>query len=413
LDLLRKEIKDHDSSLAPTIGAVESVFPALDIIRRAGPPDRKREEIFTVVSTHLSSKVWHVRDIAARTICTLLLHDRWLADVIKLIESANSTNRFHGVLMSIKYLLERRLELNSTTASGESTSAMLSRNYFIKASLLTLLIEGIDSIFSVISADSRFSAYSSGCPEVRAAFEEVVNTGLQIISVQQQKYPLISSPLSPRATEDSGTDIWSETNESLNMPMLAALAKSALLRRALAIKAIRSITASGKLSHFETVMKETMNNDPDSACAALELLRLDYNPSDIGENDLSHFLKLLIKVSNESPSSPQVRSIVLERIAAVMDRLCALGKLESGSEALLNFQQLVKPSSRNGTPELTNVEIHISGYVILCDYISAKDEPTNGSSYALASRISTWAAMLCTLGQAENVSKCQHIFLLL
>lgn len=120
LSLLKTEVKDHGHSEAPAIGAVESVFPALDIIRRAGPPDLRRDEIFSVVSTHLSSKVWHIRDLAARTVCTLLLYDEWLSDVSVLIGSAMDTNRLHGVLMAIKYLLERRLELDFQTASGKS-----------------------------------------------------------------------------------------------------------------------------------------------------------------------------------------------------------------------------------------------------------------------------------------------------
>ena len=120
LRLLETETNNPNTLSRQAIGAVESVFPALDIIRRAGPPGSHREDIFRRVSLHLGSKVWHVREIAARTICTLLLHDGWLPAVLGLIETAGeSTNRLHGVLMAVKFILERRLALDPNSATGQ------------------------------------------------------------------------------------------------------------------------------------------------------------------------------------------------------------------------------------------------------------------------------------------------------
>lgn len=106
---------------ASKISSVESMFPALDIIRRAGPPQTHRSEIYKCVSVHLGSKVWHIREIAARTICTLLLHDAWLPAIVELIETSNnSTNRLHGGLMAVKFVLERRLTLDPNSATGNN-----------------------------------------------------------------------------------------------------------------------------------------------------------------------------------------------------------------------------------------------------------------------------------------------------
>lgn len=120
LNLLAAEPNGHVGYTTPQIGAVESVFPALDIIRRAGPPRKLRPEIHASIKVHLGSNIWHVRDIAARTICTLLLDERWLEGLTDLLETCgNSSNRIHGVLLAIKYLLERRLELNLLKTSGK------------------------------------------------------------------------------------------------------------------------------------------------------------------------------------------------------------------------------------------------------------------------------------------------------
>lgn len=120
LKLLDTETSGSDQSTAPAIGAVESVFPALDIIRRAGPPSARRNEIYKLVSLHLGSRLWHVREIAARTICTLLLHQHWLRDILELLSmSGESSNRIHGTLMVVRFLLERRLLLHQGSATGE------------------------------------------------------------------------------------------------------------------------------------------------------------------------------------------------------------------------------------------------------------------------------------------------------
>lgn len=119
LKLLDADTRLLDKASAPKISSVESMFPALDIIRRAGPPSTHRDEIFQSVSKHLGAKVWHVREIAARTICTLLLHNDWLPSVVKLIEnSTKSTNRLHGVLMAVKFVLDRRFALSPESATG-------------------------------------------------------------------------------------------------------------------------------------------------------------------------------------------------------------------------------------------------------------------------------------------------------
>ncbi|KAI9731269.1 MAG: hypothetical protein M1818_007894 [Claussenomyces sp. TS43310] len=118
LKLLKLNLEDGPLRV-PVIGAVESVFPALDILRRAGPPVAQRKEILDSVSAHLDSKVWHIRDIAARTIATLLLHDNWLADLLPLLDGRGAcVNRQHGILVSLKYVLERHLELGTSNLPG-------------------------------------------------------------------------------------------------------------------------------------------------------------------------------------------------------------------------------------------------------------------------------------------------------
>lgn len=108
-----------------TASAAESVFPALDIIRRAGPPELLRDEIQVHVAVYLSSPVWHVRELAARTLCSCLLHEGWLPIIKKLVQEAlgaqggTRLNQVHGVLLTLKFLVERLREVAVNHLTGK------------------------------------------------------------------------------------------------------------------------------------------------------------------------------------------------------------------------------------------------------------------------------------------------------
>jgi len=96
------------SSSQGVVVTAESVFPALDIIRRAGPPEEFKDTLFDLVASYLNSRFWHVREIAARTLCSFLLKPDWIQPVRDLLsESHSSANKLHGSLLTFKFLLER------------------------------------------------------------------------------------------------------------------------------------------------------------------------------------------------------------------------------------------------------------------------------------------------------------------
>jgi hypothetical protein len=105
------------TSIAASSAAAESVFPALDIIRRAGPPEVLREELQIHIAKYLASPVWHVREIAARTLCSCLLHAQWLDTITSIAAESvrsqigNVQNHVHGVLLALKYIVDRLSEV--------------------------------------------------------------------------------------------------------------------------------------------------------------------------------------------------------------------------------------------------------------------------------------------------------------
>ncbi|KAK5990266.1 tRNA (32-2'-O)-methyltransferase regulator TRM732-like protein [Cladobotryum mycophilum] len=179
--VLANLLKSGHQMIASTAAtsAAESVFPALDIIRRAGPPDLLRDEIQVHVATYLSSPVWHVREIAARTLCSCLLHERWLVVIKELFQKAfddktpKGQNYLHGVLLSLKFLFERLTEvsLDRLTADLPELTAFL--------------------------ANTQIDVQYFNCPDVIAAYLEVINTiwMFQKSSSQPLQPPKVSIPI--------------------------------------------------------------------------------------------------------------------------------------------------------------------------------------------------------------------------
>jgi hypothetical protein len=96
--------------------AIETIFPVLDILRRAGPPEEFQEQILTLLLSTIGHKIWHIRDLSARTFCVLTPNERWIDTVQRLLkplekhsEDSTTENQRHGALLAAKLLLERYL----------------------------------------------------------------------------------------------------------------------------------------------------------------------------------------------------------------------------------------------------------------------------------------------------------------
>lgn len=110
LNLLQSGERAMEPSTLSQSSAAESVFPALEIIRRAGPPESHRKDLYGYIIKYLGSRQWHVRELAARTLCSFLLNEDWISRLAELLDQARgSANRLHGTLLTIKFLLERTL----------------------------------------------------------------------------------------------------------------------------------------------------------------------------------------------------------------------------------------------------------------------------------------------------------------
>lgn len=111
---------DIDEPLMATVqDSLELIFPALDLIRRAGPPEEYFESIYDNVLRHLGSEVWQVRELAACTLCRLTMGNYWIERILTLVYvSGKSANRRHGTLLALHILLERQIEVKGYSSNG-------------------------------------------------------------------------------------------------------------------------------------------------------------------------------------------------------------------------------------------------------------------------------------------------------
>jgi hypothetical protein len=118
------------TDLSKGMASAESVFPALDIIRRAGPPQEYKDKLYSIVAWYLGSHIWHVREITARTLCSFLLGPGWIVPITELLgQSYLSANKLHGALLTFKFLLERLFHVMPDQLFGKFLPSLTSHPY--------------------------------------------------------------------------------------------------------------------------------------------------------------------------------------------------------------------------------------------------------------------------------------------
>ncbi|KAL6403743.1 hypothetical protein AUP68_13113 [Ilyonectria robusta] len=308
--------------MAPTAmgsAAAESVFPALDIIRRAGPPELLRDELQLHITRYLASPVWHVREIAARTLCSCLLHDKWLDAIAALAAESvqpaniNFQNYVHGVLLSLKFVIERLQEVVQDRLQSD----------------VPRLVQFLGQYWSQIQALNS--------PEIAAAYLEVVNM------VRALPRPEAAGRL------------------QFEFPIFGK-SQSALLRGQRVIHEVYSASESGtpveNLRDLLLVQKMGVN----SLVVGLETIPKLWNVSTFSETDLSSFCDLYLDVCLAiGPAEPRV--VALQNLTELLYH-----SLKTNTTSALSASSLSRlwNSLHSGllNPGLTNAVIRISGCIM-------------------------------------------------
>ena len=132
-DLIVKLLQPYNqfmkSAIEPTLAKgltmdipqAQKVFPALEIIQRAGMPPKYRLTIKSLLLWHLGSTIWYIRKKSAKTISIVTDASSFYDEVTELLQEPWSTqNSLHGRLLCVRDLLFKA----SDTIEGMSLSGV-------------------------------------------------------------------------------------------------------------------------------------------------------------------------------------------------------------------------------------------------------------------------------------------------
>ncbi|KAK7951761.1 uncharacterized protein PG986_007489 [Apiospora aurea] len=343
----------------------ESVFPALDIIRRAGPPEEFKDTLFGLVASYLDSRFWHVREIAARTLCSFLLKPDWIQPIRDLLsESHFSANRLHGTLLTFKFLLERLRDV-------------MPEQLQLHLKVLPEVLE------EVVHANNSLHA----CAEARAVYFETV-TIVNSLDVPAQRGETDHSGLI-RPNVLPGFDNNSRARIS------AALLGSKHAQ-CVADFDIRQV-ASGAESTKELRLDGLVAGDVNVACDTLETL-LAYEAPLMGNVEISaRLVTLCISACMES-AEPELRTLALGVITKHLDVLLSsqYGDLVPSKADISALWADLQAKPMN--PGLADAIVEGSGPILAAVVVSSGEAIREDEQQWMR----PWGEMMSRAGLADN-----------
>lgn len=357
LNLLQSGEQAMEPGTLSQSSAAESVFPALEIIRRAGPPESNRDELYGYITKYLGSRQWHVREIAARTLCSFLVSGDWLAAVKNLMkDSRGSANRLHGTFLTIKFFLERTVAdaINEDTL-GESCLP-------VRYGTLVLIepLAGIKQLDAVMAA---FKEDALMCSETMAAYIEASNLIWEITNSEQSL-----------SHEAYLTDVMARS------PKGSRFTSDALLNNRTGIMTLRNAAVSQDLGALQRCLFNAFEQDIDTACALIEAI-----PSIWGQTQSRELCNFFFEACKYT-KVPEARAVALTYLANLMSSSIGSGHFHDlpPAEDLETFQHSLQD---NINPALGNAIILASGSIMV---IHALKHNGQMSFFTFEQRLRAW-----------------------
>ncbi|KAL2135275.1 hypothetical protein VTI74DRAFT_9155 [Chaetomium olivicolor] len=334
-------------------GAAEAVFPALDIIRRAGPPQEHRSELRKHIEGYLGSRLWHVREIAARTLCSFLLQEDWANEIGRLLaQSRTNTNRLHGTLLTARFVIERKADL-SVDFKADSTSVDVLLNQLTERQQLFIK-----------------------CPELQAAYLEIFNL-LTSLGCHDQVVKTVS--------------VQAETVQISSF--------SALLDLHTSLKLVYDSAASGDVDYLRRHLLN--HSDINTTSRMLETVPEAWKQAESAKAQ-SGLCRLFLDICTVS-SAPEIRARALKNLGAWMDGMLKRGAL-AGLPDLGQLDSLWRQLEQGEiNPMLSCAIIETSGSIMAALACHSPDKIPN-----LDHRIRRWGDMLINCLDVDNTFDTRH-----
>ncbi|KAH0544924.1 hypothetical protein FGG08_001004 [Glutinoglossum americanum] len=382
-------LEDQDANLVLGFGSPEAVFPAMDIIRRAGSPKANDTELRELILFYMGSKIWHVRDMAARTFCSLVDGSEFIGEVSYL---ANlpwiSNNALHGQLLGIRYLLQAYLPQDPNQ---------------LKDAIQLLVPLFQDSCSAISRADI--------CPVTKSVFFEAANIILE--SYVRVCYVDITTdcPLG-RSVNQLCEDM--EYSQSLNG--LLALEKTpgmqrsrgasgSLYKRALVRGTILHHCLQGQIGGLQPVIEALTKYDPGTLRDIVDLFENLYH---VGSSSASAgaFLEIGIVLFRalEVSSSSEAKAYAASYVAGLCERspLPELRLLTDSQKDIVDIlpvasYRLADAPRFFSSPSLMNAELRLWGSIATAQCTQQSIWPES-----LIVKLGEWTVALYEAGDERN-----------
>ncbi|KAI1331267.1 hypothetical protein F5Y16DRAFT_395706 [Xylariaceae sp. FL0255] len=368
------ELGKQSSGLVMGTQTAEAVFPALDIIRRAGPPDGYRDKLYDCIAWYLGSRIWHVREIAARTLCSLLLTPTWLVSIEPLLAaSSNSANKLHGALLTLKFLLERLLQVMPEQLRGENMEA------------LALFLDKVST--------SYHSFYT--CSEAQAVYIDILNF---ITALRRRNDTFDKDPRAPQ-TLDGLVDATLQFAATIKAPPEKSEEPLALLHIRTGETVAQQLLKPTAHEALDQKLNSVLTTDINVACAMLEAM------ADLGvpQNQAARLglVKTYLHVCLAT-DIPEPRRLALESLASLLDIILRSEKRDNSLEMLVSDEMIsslwldIEKKSMN--PALSDAILRVSGPLIAISLLRTG----GGMEEDFAARLRNWGIMMSDAGIAEQ-----------
>ncbi|KAH9438168.1 hypothetical protein MCOR02_001806 [Pyricularia oryzae] len=338
--------------------AAESVFPALDIIRRAGPPDSHRAQLYSLVSDYLASHLWHVREIAARTLSSFLVSMDHMKEIISLLERAKtSANRLHGTLLTIKFLVEKE-------NLGSDVIASLS--------------SGIESI-------ADLELYQR-CPQV-----QTVHLDLFCLLLRRSESHIDSQ------SGNSVSPLANANHPALVLNPAQSTPDASLLRIQCGLEAVQRATQVGNPDQLRDAVLEMCTVDTNAAARMIEAVPDLWKATNHVKvtSQLCHaYIYIAMKNSDQ-----EVRVALLNNIAATLESLVSAHELDllPASQDLSALWSTIQSCQMN--PAIFQACLRASGPMMAALCLHAGQD---GASQKLGHQLRCWSTIISKAGHDDN-----------
>ncbi|KAJ4414202.1 hypothetical protein N0V85_003254 [Neurospora sp. IMI 360204] len=352
--------------------AAEAVFPALDIIRRAGPPESYRAELQGHIEGYLDSHLWHVREIAARTLCSFLLQGDWVAEIQRLLEeSEDRANRIHGVLLLTRFVLERKTSLGADVSEDTSKLKVLLRR--------------------LADESDNFKT----CPVVKAAYLEIFNI---LASID----PIVNQSALELIAITPGSDSATVMEKTKQYP------SSALLDSEAVIASVYHAAAVADTTVLRALFLHTLSKDINTTHRMLEMVPAAWKAITTPEA-IEGLSNLYAEVCTTTAATPDIKAAAITNLGDLIDSVLQQGRQTEllSLPFMATIEQTWKGLQQSEiNPNLSCAIIRASGSLMATLTLRSATTTTTTTGgeidSQMAQRVRAWGAMIADALNIDN-----------